>query len=469
MIPHIKKVLFFFPVLLIFLFASCNKIFDGNNYVAYFGGEILNPNSKVVFLCKDNIVIDTIKLDDKNRFFKKYDSLSPGMYTFKHDPEYQQIYFDKNDSLMIRLNTNEFDNSLTFCGRGDEKNNFLIELFLKNEDDKNNSFGIYDYDFTKFNKTIDANYKSLKSYYSRRKEAINWDDNFDLYAKTMVDMHYLSKKEMYPIAHKNRTGKDICSNIPLEYYDYRKDINFNNENLTNFSPFLRYLTTMLNNISCTGATDGAHLNEKALVNNIKKLEIADSLFTNIKIKNAILNNIAFTYLLEDQNMSNNKTFLDKYAALSTDNLKQNEIKRIGESTQFLLEGKKLPIVNLIDSQSNVVNLNSLFKNKTVVFFWTSEANSHLELVHKKASELKNKYPSWNFISINIDDTPDQWKKLLIKYNFKNTTELHATNFKDLRQRWVITKIHRSMLINSDGTIKNGFVSLFDANFEDYLK
>ena len=469
MIPHIKKVLFFSPVLLIFLFASCNKIFDSNNYVAYFGGEILNPNSKVVFLCKDNIVIDTIKLDDKNRFFKKYDSLSPGMYTFKHDPEYQQIYFDKNDSLMIRLNTNEFDNSLTFCGRGDEKNNFLIELFLKNEDDKNNSFGIYDYDFKKFNQTIDANYKSLKSYYSRRKEAINWDDNFDLYAKTMVDMHYLSKKEMYPIAHKNRTGKDICSNIPLEYYDYRKDINFNNENLTNFSPFLRYLTTMLNNISCTGATDGAHLNEKALVNNIKKLEIADSLFTNIKIKNAILNNIAFTYLLEDQNMSNNKTFLDKYAALSTDNVKQNEIKRIGESTQFLLEGKKLPIVNLIDSQSNVVNLNSLFKNKTVVFFWTSEANSHLELVHKKASELKNKYPSWNFISINIDDTPDQWKKLLFKYNFKNTTELHATNFKDLRQRWVITKIHRSMLINSDGTIKNGFVSLFDANFEDNLK
>ncbi|GAW90036.1 hypothetical protein FPS14_contig00038-0012 [Flavobacterium psychrophilum] len=43
------------------------------------------------------------------------------MYTFKHEPEYQQIYFEKNDSLMVRLNTNEFDNSLTFCGRGDEK------------------------------------------------------------------------------------------------------------------------------------------------------------------------------------------------------------------------------------------------------------------------------------------------------------------------------------------------------------
>ena len=469
MTAYIKKNILFSLILLPLLFTSCNKIFDTNKYVAYFGGEIINPNSRIVFLCKDNVIIDTIKLDEKNRFFKKYDSLSPGMYTFKHDPEYQHIYFDKNDSLMIRLNTNEFDNSLTFCGRGDEKNNFLIELFLKNEEDKNNSFGIYDYDFEKFNKTIDASYKNIINYYIRRKESIKWDDNFDLYAKAMVDMHYLSKKEIYPIAHKNRTGKDICSNIPSAYYDYRKDINFNNENLTNYSPFVRYLTTMLNNISCSGATDGAHLNEKALVNNIKKLEIADSLFTNVKIKNAILNNIAFTYLLEDQNMSNNKTFLDKYAALSTDNVRQKEIKRIGESTQLLLEGKKLPLVNLIDYKSNVVNLNTLFTQNTVVFFWTSDANSHLELVHKKASELKTKHPDWNFVSINVDDSPDQWKKLLLKNNFKNTIELHATNFKDLKDKWVITKIHRGMLMHANGTIKNGFVNLFDANFENYLR
>ena len=70
---------------------------------------------------KGEKVIDTFFLDKTIVFFHKFDLLTPGLYSFKHDPEYQYIYFDKNDSLMLRLNTLDFDNSLMFCGRGDEK------------------------------------------------------------------------------------------------------------------------------------------------------------------------------------------------------------------------------------------------------------------------------------------------------------------------------------------------------------
>ncbi|MBC8882761.1 hypothetical protein H9X57_03310 [Flavobacterium piscinae] len=47
--------------------------------------------------------------------------MAPGMYTFKYEPEYQYVYFDKNDSLMVRINPVEFDESIVYCGRGDEK------------------------------------------------------------------------------------------------------------------------------------------------------------------------------------------------------------------------------------------------------------------------------------------------------------------------------------------------------------
>jgi len=115
MIAYFKKLLFISSLSSTALFISCADILKGGDSASYFGGEIINPNSKYVYLCKDNEVIDTIELDKNNRFFQKYDTLSSGMYTFKHDPEYQYIYFDKGDSLMIRLNTREFDNSLTFC------------------------------------------------------------------------------------------------------------------------------------------------------------------------------------------------------------------------------------------------------------------------------------------------------------------------------------------------------------------
>lgn len=464
MFAYFKKLQFLTLLVNIVFLSSCDKGFKEDDYSAYFGGEIINPNSRVVYLCKNNEVIDTIQLDKNNRFFTKYDSLTPGMYTFKHDPEYQYIYFDKNDSLMIRLNTNEFDNSLTFCGRGDEKNNFLIELFLKNEDDKNSSFDIYDYDLKKFDDKINSDFKIKNAFYERRKKDIAWNEDFDIYAKSMLQMPHLAKKEMYPLAHKFRTNQDVCANLPKDYYDYREDIDFNNEKLTNFAPFVRYLTSMLSNITCRKDVTG-----KSIANNIHKLHVADSIFKNQKIKNAVLNNIAFMYLLEDQNIENNKKFLGEYLKLSTDKERQKEIKKIGDAIQNLAQKKRLEDVELIDANSNPVTINKLVKKKTVLFFWTSEAKSHMELVHKRAAELQQKHPDWDFIAVNIDDSVENWKENLNKYNFKNITELHSTNFSSIKDKWVITKIHRTMLLNADGTIKNGFVSIFDANFEEYLK
>ena len=462
MIAYFKKLPFLFTLISPIFVTSCARVFQDNDYSAYFGGEIINPNSKNVFLCRNNEVIDTIKLDNNNRFFTKYDSLTPGMYTFKHEPEYQYIYFDKNDSLMIRLNTHEFDNSLTFCGRGDEKNNFLIELFLKNEEDRNVGFEYYDYDLEKFQNIINKQFKEKNAFYERRKEDINWDEEFDVYAKSMLEMPYLAQKEIYPIAHRFRTGEAVCSKLPKDYYVFRKEIDFNNEKLTYFSPFVRYLTSMMNNITCSKGG-----NEKSLENNIKKLDVADSIFTNQKIKNSVLNNIAFMYMLEDQNMMNNKKFLDKYFKLCTDKEKQKEIKKIAEATQTMSPGKPLQEIKLIDSQGNKVNFKSYIKKNTVVYFWTSEARSNIEASHKRAHELKTKYPDWDFVAINIDDTNENWKKTLDFYGLSEN-ELHSVDFKEIKDKWVITKIHRAMLINADGTINNGFVNLFDASFDKYL-
>jgi hypothetical protein len=33
---------------------------------------------------------------------------------------------------MVRVNSRDFDESIVFCGRGEEKNNFLMEIYLKN-------------------------------------------------------------------------------------------------------------------------------------------------------------------------------------------------------------------------------------------------------------------------------------------------------------------------------------------------
>lgn len=429
----------------------------------------MNPNNRYILFCKDSKVLDTIVLNPDNTFFKKFDSLTPGLYSFKHEPEYQYIYFDKNDSLMVRINSQDFDESITFCGRGDEKNNFLMELFLKNEHDRNVMFNVFDEEVAQFNKKIDSSYLSKKKFYDTKKEKIGWDDNFDQYAKGMLDFYHYSKKELYPVVHNMRSGENIEKDLPSNFYDYRKDIDFNHKEFTNFSPFVRYLSNMMNNLSTNEKWADRSPVDKAFLTNSKKLQIADSIFKNEKIKNTVLDNITFNYLLEDQNIVNNKKFLDQYHSLSTDKNQHNEIKKIGDAIQSLKENNPLPNANLVTLSNKVVSIKSQINKKTVIFFWTKNLESHFVAAHKRVLDLQKRHPDYDFISVCVDDNQAKWQSLLKNYKFDGIREYRVQNFEDVKNNWVVNKIHRTMIINADGTIKNAFVSLFDVKFESNLK
>jgi len=462
----LKKFLLIF--ILILSFSSCKKQFNKHNFSAYFGGEITNPTASFVLFCRDSKVIDTIKLNIDNTFFIKFDSLAPGLYTFKHEPEYQYVYFEKNDSLMVNLDSKNFDQSLVFSGRGDKKNNFLMELYLKNEEDKSNFFSVLDLDVADFTKNIDSSFLSKQKFYTTHKEQINWSGEFDIYAKGMLDFYQFSKKEMYPLAHKMRTGQSVKDKLPKDFYAFRKEIDFNNLKFTDFSPFVKYLSSMLNNIACDKEFQNLSDLDKSLEINIKKLNIADTLFNNAKIKNKILDNIAFNYLLEDQNIKNNKKFLDKFYQLS-DKSNNNDIIKFGNSIQLLHSGNSLPKVDVVDLNNNIASLDSFIHKKTVLFFWTESLESHMIAAHKKIVLLQQKHLDYDFIAINVNQDQNKWRTYLSNFKFKNIIELRAVNFEDLRTKLVINKINRTLIINADKTINNAFENIFDVHFESHLK
>lgn len=427
-----------------------------------------NPTNQYVLFCKDTEVIDSFKIDKNNRFFVKFDSLAPGLYTFKNEPEYQYVYFDKNDSIMVRINAKDFDNSIIFCGRGDQKNNFLMEMYMKNEDDRSKIFDVFDYDVAKFTKNIDSSYQSKKQFYNTKKEAIKWSDDFDVYAKAALDFHHYSKKEIYPMAHQMRTGEDIMEKLPKDYYDYRKNVNYNDEKLSGYSPFVTYLSHMLNNVATIHYHNHYTPLDLALHTNINKLNIADTLIKNKTVKNIILNNIAFSYLLEDQNMVNNQIFLETYHKYSTDKSKKNDILKIGNAIQLLKVGNPLPEVHLVDTSDHIISSNTLEKKKTVIFFWTDKLSSHMTASHKKVLALKAKYPEYQFIGVNLDKDQAVWKTQLKNLNSNGIIELRSDYFEDLKAKWAIIKVHRTIVLNGDGTIKNAFTNIFDVNFEKEL-
>lgn len=464
----IKQLSSLIAITLAFLLSSCKNEFKSDDYTAYFGGEVTNPTSPYILFCKNSDVIDTIEIDLNNRFFVKFDSLPPGLYTFKNEPEYQYVYFDKNDSIMVHINSKDFDESVVFCGRGDEKNNFLMELYLKNEHDKSSLFEVFDYDIPKFDKNIDSTYKATKKFYTTKKEELKWSDEFDIYAKSALDFHYYSKKELYPVIHKARTGINILDSLPNNYYAFRKKINFNSPELANFSPYVMYISNMLNNTGSINYHNHFSEVDLALKTNINKLNIADTLIKNEMVKNTILNNIAFTYLLEDQNMINNQKFLDIYHKFSTDKSKKNEILKIGNAIQLLKVGNELPEITFVDTNKKLISSTCLAKKKTVIFFWTKNLVSHLVAAHKKIAYLKSKYPDYQFIGINLDKDQEEWNIALSKYKFDGIIELRSNDFEDIKSKWAIMKVHRAIVLNSDGKIKTAFTNIFNVDFENNL-
>src|SRR5690606_38456683 len=265
---------------------------------------------------------------------------------------------------------------------GEEKNNFLVDMYLKSQNDRNLTFSDFDLEEKEFSRKADSFHKELKKIYDERKEFIAWSEDFDLFARASIDFPYYTKKEFYPIAHKRRSALDKYPELPKIYYSYRSNIDFDNKELLNYSQYLRYINTLVENLSKKESFERIDL---------KKLEILDSLTTNQELKNKISSTIALVYIIHKEDNAKDKVFMDKFMNISTDKTKEDEMKSLVSSISTIAEKGYLPEITLKDFQGNEINSNAIFQRKTIVYFWSMKNTGHFMAVHKKLNSLLEKH------------------------------------------------------------------------------
>ena len=228
------------------LASSCNyesSSKDNFNKV-YFGGNIINPNDSVVSLSFYDEQSTEIfaKLDNENTFLYEFDSIQPGIYVFKHGNELQYLYLVNKDSLMLRVNTLEFDESLVFTGKGAAENNYLIKRYLLNEEEKINLTKLYSMNLEDFENSIDSvkkkEYSLLSSY---NFEGSDFSSEALKYALDVLKYSEYSIRELYPINHRNIYNTDSLTVVSENFFDYRKDVNLNDNSVIynqHYSEFL---------------------------------------------------------------------------------------------------------------------------------------------------------------------------------------------------------------------------------------
>ncbi len=459
-------------LILLITFLSCkNETVEKSNY-SYLGGEIINPNNDYVVISNNKGTLDTVKLDTENRFLYKIVNVEPGVYFFKHDPENQIVVLEPSDSVMFRLNTMDFDESLVYTGRGSKKNNYLINLFLENEGNNSNLLDFCELSPDEFERKTDSirhrQLKNLEVFTDR----LNSTSLFKKIAEAKIDYNYYANKEIYPFAYYGEKEIKNLKTLPSDFYGYRKDIDYNNFDLRSFFQYYRFLETHFNNIALNQYfehTNDSAFSRKSLHYNLDKLALIDSLVQHDSIKNDLLKYTAAPYIYNSKNNYSTKSLLMDYMTRCTNEKDKKMMERLAKSVMQLEPGTKLPKVSVINSENQIILLSSIVTKPTVIYFWSYNIKSHFKDSHRKINELKTKYPDLNFIAININnDKQEMWKRSLKQYNFPIQHEYQFIDPPKARKDLVINSINKVMIVDRNGVIADPNANMFSTRFEELL-
>lgn len=457
----IKNILKYFPLLLLTILISCGE--NSEKTTTFFGGKIINPKTKFVVLYTMDKLIDTLFLDDNNKFFGTYNSINEGLYYFEHGNENQYIYLEPKDSLMLRLNTWDFDESLVFAGKGAERNNILIDIFLESENEnmlfyqlnklEPNSFKI------KIDSVINNKLNTYKDYVEKHPKETS---NYFKVLKVSLTYPMYARVERYPISHYFYSNSESMIKVNDNFYDFRKNILYNNDSLMYYTPYVNYIRNYLYN-STYALGHKPQKNDYSSEFTVDLLNTIDKNINLISSKNAFLKSTVLDHFYKKSSCKINKETFNLFFDLSTNKEDKELVKNLLNDSNEIHKGNKIINFNITDFTNYTINIHDFIKSKnTVLHFWSSAYTSK-PFLGARIYYLQNKYPELNFAIIEIDgDNNNRIPKIDIKNQF-------YINSEDLAKNFLTSNMPRTILVNKNGIVENGFASLTSKKIYSQLK
>ena len=463
------------PLYLIYgllIFLGC-KTSSKENKVVFVGGDIVNPSNDYVILYGPQSTIDTLYLNDKNRFSHYFSTFNPGIHSLVHGGKHQSILLEDYDSIMMHINTHDFDESIVYNGIGAKKNNYLINLLLKLEKEDlstNASFTQSPEDYHQNIETlITKNSNDLESFLKINPNSIR----FKKIALSSIKYHYFTRKELYPFRHFGANDMANFNKLPSNFYDFRDEIVYNDTDLKDFYPYYNFLFPHINNLALEqlSTTNSEFILENhKLEYTAQKLELIDSLVTNTMIKNNLLKYTTRDFISNSKSIDKSYILYQSYMDKSTNEKDKKYIKELFKNAQGLQPGYPLPAIEVINHANETLNINTIVDKTTVIYFWNNASRYHFENSHIKVNTLQEKFPNIDFVSININSMNTYaWKNMIFGNQFKINNEYRFADPSYAKKRLAINTIKKVLIVNSEGIILNTTADLFDPSFELVLK
>ena len=445
---------------------ACNESPEARSTGVYFAGEIVNPTAEDIVLYKGDRVIDSVRLDAQNRFVFNLDQVEEGLHHFYHHPELQYVFVENGDSLQIRLNTVDFDESLVFSGRGEEINNFLISMFLMKEQEEEDIYAYYRLEPEVFKHRIDSlrHYK-VKMLKELDAEGLLSEEAFHIAKATILYNSYIYT-EAYPFYHRRQRGEASLHDLPEDFYEYRKSVDYSDSSLTYLRPYYNFMKYHLGNISfmdCKSDCDPTKMKGSDQLHfNQHKLALIDSLIKQKDLRDNLFRNVAVDYLLKHDTESNCDRFIDLFHKRSGNNKHIAEINNLYEGIKNMRPDRELPDVILRDFDGAEHSLKDVAAEREVVFyFWSGAERGHFNNISERIAELKGSHPQYTFIGINLRTDHGRWKSILEANNLSVEEQFWADDFEEVARTLIVYDPNKG-IIAKNGMIVDAFANVYNS-------
>ncbi|MDB4180668.1 hypothetical protein N9611_00265 [Flavobacteriaceae bacterium] len=451
-------------LLFVLLFVVGCKNSDQVASAVFIGGDIINPSNNYVVLYDTQNRIDTLYLNSENRFLYHFTDFKPGIHSFVHGGKHQSILLEVSDSIMMHINTHDFDESIVYNGFGAKKNNYLINLLLKleKEDSQTNEF---------YEKSPEEYYQNIETLITQNISELELflktNPNSELFKKiaiASIKYHYFMRKELYPYRHFGKNNLTNFKEIPSHFYDFRKEIVYNDLDLKDFYPYYNYLFPHINNLALEQlilSKEGFNLDDHKLEYTIRKLELIDSLVTNTMIKNNLLKYTTRNFISNSISIDQSYILYQSFLEKSSNDKDKGYIKNLFKNAQGLQPGFPLPPIEVINNKNETLNINTIFDKTSVIYFWDNASRYHFENSHIKVKTLQKMYPNIDFIAININAMhTNVWKNMIYANRFKIDNEYRFSDPSYAKKRLAINYIKKIIIVDKEGVILNSTVDLF---------
>ena len=450
-------------VIILFFSNSCNQ--DDESTSFFLGGEIINPSSGYVNFYYNNIKIDSIELDSNNKFFKKIEDIKPGIYRIEHLPENQNIIVENGDSLWIRVNVEDFKESLTFSGKGSSKNNFLVDMSILDESEIGYISEIYSQESDVFRNAIDSLMNEKENIWEIFNSSGKPKSLSRNITKASIKYNYFNKLERYALLR----GKDWTDSKREEFFSYRDQMDLNDSDLSLFEPYITYLMNYFN--EKTLGSGKAYFYEKNNTDfNIKKLLIIDSQITDQSLKNNLARATAIEEILNFKNNDYHEEFIDYYTYVNSSEQYLDEITKLYNDIEKMKKGNSLPNIEIIDYNGDIKSSSiELRGSKSLIYFWSQTQMNHYRRTIRRIEELKESYPDYRFIGICIQPYTDMVSQAQNILNLDLSNQFSFTDFERSSKNWVLTYLNKTIIIDKKVNIIDGFTNLFTNEVENILR